>query len=60
MYLCIVMEVIQKKIAATTIVMIPGTQPKTLQETNYQSSVKAIIGIEHRREQLTRETMTGP
>lgn len=38
MYLCMVMEVIQKKIAATTMVMIPGTQPKTLQETNYQSS----------------------
>ena len=30
MYLCMVMEVIQKRIPATTIVIIPGTHPNTL------------------------------
>ena len=30
MNLCMVMEVIQKRTPATTMVMIPGTQPRTL------------------------------
>jgi hypothetical protein len=31
-YLCMVIEVIQKRIPASTMVMIPGTHPRTLKE----------------------------
>jgi hypothetical protein len=41
--LCIVMDVIQKRMPATTMVMIPGTQPKTLGKWRGQNTIRGLI-----------------
>ena len=51
MYLCIVIEVNQKRMQQRTIVMIPGTHPKTLIVQRYQMPCGR---------RLTRETRTEP
>jgi hypothetical protein len=56
-YLCIVMEVIQKRIPQRTIVMIPGTHPRTLRATLLSALLKTGIW---RKWLLTRETTTVP
>ena len=54
MNLCIVMDVIQKSAPATTMVMIPGTHPKTLEIYVSETSLKEM-SIE-----LTRVTKFEP
>lgn len=42
-YLCIVMEVTQNRIPQRTIVMIPGTHPRTLRGTLLSASLNTSI-----------------
>jgi hypothetical protein len=55
MNLCIVIEVIQKRAPATTMVIIPGTHPKTLK--NIAVSIAKLSRDECK---LTRATMSEP
>jgi hypothetical protein len=56
MYLCIVIEVIQKSDPERTIVMIPGTHPSTLEE-----DIRVRSSDHHLHNTvLTKETRTEP
>lgn len=58
MNLCIVMEVIQKSIPARTIVIIPGTHPRTLEKI--MESILKMVQTRRCQAKLTRATTSVP
>jgi hypothetical protein len=59
MYLCMVIDVIQNNTPERTIVMIPGTHPKTLEGKTRQSREQRY-STTRCRDELTRATMSAP